>query len=211
MQKLFQQTRKSRTSEPHDKWLMGVTGIVADNQDPERQHRVRVVIPSIDEDLIYDEWARQMVFCLGNGYGTAFIPPVNSEVVLFGALGQKFNLFYASLYNEEMAVPSGFDSEMNAGFHVPNNLTMIAEAVAKLLAGDVLIQAQNSAQMLANQVKIAADGTAEINGNTIKFNADGSLEISGGNVKVNGNNVSISASGSVKIENRLVKEAGPPI
>ena len=54
--------------------MMGVTAIVAENQDPELQHRVKVVIPSIDEDMVFDEWARQMVFCLGNGFGTAFIP-----------------------------------------------------------------------------------------------------------------------------------------
>lgn len=207
-------------------WLTGVTGIVADNRDDERQHRVKVIIPSIDEDLIYDEWARQMVFCLGDGFGSAFIPPVGSEVVLFGQLGGKFNLFYAALYNEEMMMPTGYDDETTVGVHAPKdlkftaeellklqakNIEVIAAQVAKILAQDIEFTAQQAAAMKGNNATVEAAATAllkgnqvNINGSTITVQSDGSISISGGGA------VSISGA-SVTIENRLVKKVGPAI
>lgn len=170
MSSIYQATNNTaRNASVEDgNWLMGVAGIVADNDDPERQHRVRLIIPSIDEDEIYDEWARQMVFCLGDGFGSAFIPPKGSEVVLFGCLGQKYNLFYASLYNEEMAVPEGFDDEKNVGVHAPEDLTLIAEQKAEI----------KGAQVVAN-------------GTTVMINGDGTVSIVGGVISITGTTVSI--------------------
>ncbi len=139
------------------RWLMGVPAIVADNDDPERQHRIRVIIPSIDEDLIYDEWARQMVFCLGNGFGSVFIPPTGSEVVLFGQLGQKFNFFYASVYNEDFIVPPDFEDSTVAGFRVPGDLKIIADLDAQIRAGRISIEADS-------QINIVAPGGIFLNG-----------------------------------------------
>lgn len=205
-------------------WLMGVPAIVADNADPEGQHRVRVIIPSIDEDLIFDEWARQMVFCLGDGYGSAFIPPNGSEVVLFGQLGQKFNLFYASLYNEEMLVPDGFDDEMSVGVKAPGNLTFIAEELAKIqaknfdaiiaqtakiLAQNIESNASQLNKILGNQVRIegsqirAEGNQIQLQGATVTINANGSITIQGNSVQISGS--------SVKIHNRIVNQIGPPI
>lgn len=139
------------------KWLMGVNGIVADNADPDRQHRVRVIIPSIDEDMIFDEWARQMVFCLGNGYGSVFIPPKGSEVVLFGQLGQKYNLFYAGLYNEEMQIAADFEDSTVSGFRVPGDLKLIADLDAQIRAGRLAIEVDG-------QFNIVAPGGMFVNG-----------------------------------------------
>lgn len=184
------------------RWLMGVPAIVADNKDPEQQHRIRVVIPSIDEDLIFDEWARQMVFCLGNGYGSAFIPPQGSEVVLFGQLGQKFNLFYASLYNEDMLVPDGFNDEMTVGIHAPGNLKFIAEQLAKTEAQNIEIIAQAVAKLQGDNVQIEGN-QINVNGTQITVNGDGSIAITGGNVTIDGD--------SVKIHGRTVNKVGPAI
>lgn len=192
------------------RWLMGVPAIVADNQDPEQQHRVRVVIPSIDEDLIFDEWARQMVFCLGNGYGSAFIPPQGSEVVLFGQLGQKFNLFYASLYNEDFLMPENFSDEMTVGIHAPGNLKFIAEQTANIIAHDYEEIIGQSAQLSAMNIESNAADSNKITGNsiqlegaTVTINGDGSIDINGGNVTIDGD--------SVKIHGRTVLQTGPPI
>lgn len=131
------------------RWLMGVPAVVADNDDPEKQHRVRVIIPTIDEDVIYDEWARQLVFCLGNGYGSFFIPPMGAEVILFGQIGQKYNLFYASVYNEEMAIPPDCDDETVAGFRVPGDLKLIADLDLQIRGGRVSIEADASINIVA--------------------------------------------------------------
>ena len=122
------------------RWLIAETGIVADNEDPDRQHRVKVIIPSIDEDMVFDDWARQMVFCMGNGFGSVFIPPVGSEVVLFGALGQKYNLFYASVYNEDMQTAADFEDSTVSGFRVQGDLKMIADLDMQLRAGRMSIE-----------------------------------------------------------------------
>ena len=198
MSKLYRESTKNSKNAiaENGNWMTGVTGIVADNDDPERQHRVRVIIPSIDEDMIYDEWARQMVFCLGDGYGTAFIPPKGSEVVLFGQLGQKYNLFYASLYNEEMAVPEGFDSEKTAGIHAPKDLKLIAEEKETLKAKNIEINAAQLAEMEALQIKIG--------GTTLSI--DGS-----GIVTIKGTTVAISSTAALTLEGRVVSKFGPPI
>ncbi len=143
-----------------DRWLTAEIGIVADNEDPERQHRVKVIIPSIDEDLIYDDWARQMVFCLGNGYGSSFLPPVGSEVLLFGGLGQKYNLFYAGLYNEEMQLAADFEDSTVSGFRVPGDMKLIADLDAQLRAGRVSIEADSV-------ISLVAPGGLFINGRKI--------------------------------------------
>jgi phage baseplate assembly protein V len=54
------------------------TGVVTDNQDPERIGRVRVQIPGTDEDI----WARIATLMAGNDRGTWFIPEVNDEVLV---------------------------------------------------------------------------------------------------------------------------------
>ena len=151
MGKLYRAVSKAarQTIDEDGRWLMGVSAIVADNEDPERQHRVRVIIPSIDENLIFDVWARQIVFCLGNGFGSVFIPPKGSEVVLFGQLGQKYNLFYASLYNEDFQIPPDFENDAMTGFRVPGDLKMIADLDAQIRAGRVSIEADASIHITA--------------------------------------------------------------
>lgn len=235
MNLLAKTKRSAQTAIAEDgKWLTGVPAIVADNQDPEQQHRVRVIIPSIDEDLVFDEWARQMVFCLGNGFGSAFLPPKGSEVVLFGQLGQKYNLFYASLYNEEMLMPEGYPDEMTVGIHAPGNLIFIAEQLAKIQAQNIEAIAEQVAKILANNVEITAQQNVEISGNNIKAEAQQLAEVKGSQVNLDANNqmtvhgstvtvnsdgsITISASGgvqitgsSIKLFGRTVNQVGPPI
>lgn len=198
MSKLYRESTKASKNaiEENGKWLFGVPAIVADNDDPERQHRVRLIIPSIDEDAIYDEWARQMVFCLGDGYGTAFIPPKGSEVVVFGQLGMKYNLYYASLFNEEMEVPEGFDDEKTVGVHAPGDLKLIAEDDEEFKARNIEINAEILNQLKGLQIKL--------NGTTISINGNG-------NVSIVGATVAISSTGVLTLEGRPVSKVGPAI
>lgn len=242
MSKLYRESKKGmkQAIAEDGNWLMGVPAIVADNKDPERQHRVRVIIPSIDEDMIFDEWARQFVFCLGNGFGSAFIPPKGSEVVLFGQLGQKFNLFYASLYNEEMFVPEGFDDENTVGVHAPQNLTFIAEElakmqaknieliaaqVAKILAENIEATAQQKISLNAQTIEAVAEQSAKLKGSSATVEASGTALLKGGQVNVNGSTITMSGNGSISIsggsisisggsvtiEGRPVRKVGPAI
>jgi phage baseplate assembly protein gpV len=234
MGNLFKENKKGtkETIDADGRWLMGVTGIVAENNDPERQHRVKVIIPSIDEDLIYDEWARQFVFCLGDGFGSAFIPPKGAEVVLFGEMGEKFNLFYISLYNEEMLLPEGFDSENAVGIKAPGNMSFIAAQLLKLQAQNIEAIAEQLVKILAQNVEITADETAKVSGSnlelkasenallkgdsikieggTVRIEADGSITIKGGNITIDGTNVVVKGT-SLMLHSRPVNKVGPPI
>lgn len=89
--------------------MVGVEGIVVSTDDPERMHRVKVLIPSIDENLTHDEWVTALVPWVGAaGYGPVHPPEVGSEVVLFGRLGQTHGLFYLSRFNEDFPSPAEF-------------------------------------------------------------------------------------------------------
>jgi len=125
---------------------MFVEGIVADNKDPEHQHRVRLVIPSISEEHLYDKWVKQLVMYVGgNGYGSFFLPPEGSEVVVCGRLGQKHTLYYMSVYNEDLIVPADFRSPAVAGIRAPGDLRFLAEGDLQLRAGGMHVEADRGA------------------------------------------------------------------
>lgn len=223
----------------HGDWLVGIPAIVAENADPEKQHRVKVIVPSIDEDMIYDEWARQMVFCLGKGFGSAFVPPKGSEVVLFGQLGQKHHLYYASIYNEEMLMPETLVDEQNVGFKTPGNMSLLvallakvtgqnihefaeqlfkmtgqnieslAQQLNKITGQNVEITAQQLAKMLGGSATVEASGTALLKGGQVNIQG-ATISISNGNISITGGAVSINGS-SVTIRGRSVSPVGPPI
>ena len=192
------------------RWLFCEPALVADVDDPEKQHRVRAIIPAIDEDLIYDEWIRPSAFCLGNGFGSVFIPPVGSEILLTGTLGQKFNLSYISTYNEEMLMPTELSIDV-AGFHVPKDLSLIADLVAKLLAKEIHVIAEQLAVLKGQNVTIDAAQLAQLKGVQIKLSGT-TINISGsGNVTINGATVNITSTGVLKLEGRVVSKVGPAI
>ena len=207
------------------RWLIGVPAIVAENQDPEKQHRVKVIIPTIDENLVFDEWARSFVFCLGNGFGTAFIPPKGSEVILIGQLGQKYNLFYFPVYNEELLKPDGLDDENNVGAKVPGNLTFVAELLAKIQAQNIEILAAQLAKTQAENIEILANQLAKMVGNTVEIDGQNSTSIGSSQIAINGSTISIDGSGSISLQGgnitiagsavtihgRVVNKVGPPI
>lgn len=160
---------KDRALDERDDWLSGLEAIVADNEDPEHQHRIRVVIPTIDEDLVHDVWIRQMgVYVGAPGYGSFFLPPVGAEVVLFGRLGQKHNLYYLCVYNEDFIVPPDFHNNPAGGLNggsvsgvrVPGDLKQIADGDYQLRAGRAHIESDSS-------ISIIAPGGLFINGKRV--------------------------------------------
>lgn len=122
--------RASRASEIE--WLIAVEGIVVDNRDPEGQHRIKVLIPSIDENYVHDEWVTALVPWTGpDGYGPAHIPEVGSEVVLFGRLGQTHTLYYLARYNEEHRVPDLDDAR---GLKTDGAYRIIADGLIEVMS-----------------------------------------------------------------------------
>jgi hypothetical protein len=147
MSKFYQMLARGarKSAEQDDRWVVALPAIVADNRDPERQHRIRVVIPDIDENLMFEDWVRQLSFYVGPpGYGAFFLPAKGSEVVLFGQLGQKHNLFYISVFNEDFPIPPDFADETAAGIRVPADFKLLAEADTQINSGRILLKAEKS-------------------------------------------------------------------
>ena len=106
---LSQLIRHQAREASSERWMTGVEGIVVENEDPENQHRIKVKIEVLDEFKVLDKWVRQIgCYVGGPGYGSFFVPEINTEVILFGRLGQKYNLYYMSVYNEDFPVPADF-------------------------------------------------------------------------------------------------------
>ena len=133
-----------------ENWLIGVPGIVADNEDPEHMHRVRVIIPSIDEDEIYPVWCKKLVgFTGAPGYGDFNPPALDSEVMLIGELGEKHHLYYAPVFNETHIVPADFRSPTVYGFRVPGDYKSIVELDHQIRAGRLHIETDASVRIIA--------------------------------------------------------------
>jgi hypothetical protein len=146
----------------HDDWLTAVPAIVVENEDPEHEHRIKVVIPAMDEEKAYPEWVRSLsALVLGFGFGSFFVPPLKAEVVLFGQLGQKHHLFYmGGLYNEDFKTPADFADASVCGFRVPADLKFIAE-------GDMQLRALRMQIETTGAINIIAPGGFFVNGKPV--------------------------------------------
>jgi hypothetical protein len=141
---------KEYTGQIVDKWVMALEAIVAINDDPEHQHRVKVIIPAIDEEQVHDKWVKRLVWWAGApGYGDFHYPEVGSEVVLFGRLGQKHNLYYMSVFNEDFVVPSDFRSPTVRGFRCDGDYKSIVELDHQIRAGRLTIETDATARLIA--------------------------------------------------------------
>lgn len=132
-------------------WMSCMNAIVAKNDDPEHRHRIKVVIPSIDEDKIHDKWINRLVWWTGSpGYGDFHLPEIGSEVVLFGRNNEKYHLFYISRFNEDYPVPKDFwDLFDTRGFRTDGYYKSIVELDHYSFAGRFIFEAHSSVNILA--------------------------------------------------------------
>lgn len=236
---LYKSLRRSSrqiVEETERPWI-SESAIVTDNNDPERRHRIKVTIPSLDEDNVFDDWISPATpFSKGDGYGSSFIPPIGSEVRITGDLGQKHNwTYHGAVHNEDAAIPEEFGPEAD-GVKVPGELAYIAELKLRLasLQEDVEILAQHLCKIDAENIESTATETNAITGenveiaagqkitfvgNEIETTAEGDLLINGGTVKIDsegqilieGSSVKINPSGTLTLFNRNVNKVGPSI
>jgi len=153
MAKRLHQHLQRKAEEDVDDRLVGVEAIVAVTEDPENLHRVKVIIPMMDEDRVLDKWVTPMVpYVGGPGFGSFFVPRKGSEVLLFGRLGQKHNLFCASVYNEDHPVPADFqeqDAETVTGFRVPGDFKLIVEGDLQIRCGALHLETDGAINVIA--------------------------------------------------------------
>lgn len=161
-----------RPSDQRNDWMVAVEAFVADVDDPERMHRIRVVIPTIDESYVHDEWVTALVPWVGaSGYGPVNLPALNSEVLLFGRLGQKHSLFYLSRFNEDFSIPDGFVGEAR-GLKTDGAYRLLANLLIEIISGtQVVVQAESEIDVDAEDVWIMGHGAPSVHarGSSIGF------------------------------------------
>lgn len=155
--------RREQAGDARSVWMVAVEAFVADVSDPERMHRIRVVIPSIDETFVHDEWVTALVPWVGpDGYGPVNLPEVGSEVILFGRLGQKHTLYYLSRYNEKHHVPGGFVNTAR-GQRNDKELKLLSDEIISIISEmQVSIQAESEIGLDAEDVWIRGKGAASL-------------------------------------------------
>jgi len=155
---------KEHTGEVTEDWFICIPGIVAINEDPEHQDRIKCVIPYIDEDAIHDKWIDSLVRFTGpEGYGDSHRPALGTEVVLLGRGGMPHNLFYAARFNEDFLVPERLRSNGVRGFRHDDDYLA-------LMDGDYTLEA-------GGKVTITAEGEVKLSGSKIVLQSDTKVEI----------------------------------
>lgn len=139
---LYQQlAKKQREVARLANWFHCVPAIVAVNEDPEYMHRIKVIIPAIDENKIHDDWVMQMGgFAGSGGYGAFQIPKKGSPVVLFSEFGQGEVIYYQSVYSESNLVPGDFNDETSRGMRSDGDLKFICQGDLILEGGRILMK-----------------------------------------------------------------------
>ena len=142
---------KRHTGIQRDDWMSGVNAIVTINEDPEHRHRIKVIIPSIDENEIHDKWVDSFVWWTGApGYGNFNPPEINSEVLLYGRLNEKYVLFYVARYNEDYPVPKDFWGPLDTrGYRHQGDYKSITELDHYMFAGRFWFETHSSFNIVA--------------------------------------------------------------
>ena len=90
------------------RWYGAYPAIVTDNNDPDNQGRVKIVLPWAPDAATgrYETWARLATLMTGNGSGTFFVPNKDDEVlVVFQGGDPSFPFVIGSLWNGKDTPP----------------------------------------------------------------------------------------------------------
>ncbi|HYX72623.1 MAG TPA: phage baseplate assembly protein V [Nitrososphaera sp.] len=116
-------------------------GIVAANDDPLHQNRIKAIIPAINERDPFDVWIRRLNLFVGSpGYGDFHPPELKTEVAIWAVMGQPYQFIYAPIYNEKFPVPPDFQDPATRGVRSDGDYKIITRGDLILEGGRVLIK-----------------------------------------------------------------------
>lgn len=90
------------------RWYGAYPAIVTDNNDPDKQGRVKIALPWAPDAVTgrYETWARLATLMAGNDRGTFFVPNKDDEVlVIFQGGDPSFPFVIGSLWNGKDSPP----------------------------------------------------------------------------------------------------------
>ena len=193
-------------AESLDRRLFGVcAGLVEDNDDPDKEGRVKVRFPWLD-DATVSEWCRVVQPYAGNGFGAVFVPEKQCEVLVAFIHGDMNEpVVIGGLYNGKDKPPTHHDGtttdvkmiKTQAGHIVRLDDSSQARAIEVKTAGghDVVLDDQNK------KITINTSGGHKLvmddQGNTVELSASGgngklTIEASG-KITLTGTTVTVSA------------------
>jgi|HigsolmetaAR203D_1030402.scaffolds.fasta_scaffold00650_4 uncharacterized protein involved in type VI secretion and phage assembly len=177
-------------------------GIVTNNNDPEKQGRVKVKIPVLDDEAESD-WARVAVPSAGDKRGTQFIPDVGDEVLIAFLLGDLSQpVVIGSLWSKKKMPPDAGKKDIpyiirsRSGHEIMlNDDDQDRKVMVKTAGGHQIVLSDKD-----KSLEIKDSGGQRV---TMKNNA---IEIVSGSttVKIQGGNVTIESPSSLKIKGMQV-------
>jgi phage protein D len=181
-----------------------VNGIVTDNQDPNKQGRVKVKFPWLADDHGSD-WARVVIVGGGDQRGVEFLPEIDDEVLVAFEHGDvRFPYVLGGLWN---GVDKPAADDVLSGSKVQKRVIKSRTGHTITLddtdgAGGITIvdrsgnQIQLDTASNALKIKTQGDVTIEAQGN-FSVKAQGQVEIDGLGVTVNGGAGTVDVKGSL--------------
>ena len=165
-----------------------------DNQDPERQGRVKVALPWAPDagGDRYEAWARVATLMAGGGRGTFFIPDPDDEVLVgFEAGDVRRPYVVGALWNGKDAPPESMDAtNAKKVIHSRNGVVITLD--------DTDGQETLELKTPGGQTVTLKDGPGSVevkdsNGNSVKLEASGVTVTASAKVTVNASTAEISA------------------
>ena len=183
-----------------------VIGVVTDNQDPDKQGRVKVKYPWLSPDHASD-WARVVSVGGGPTRGIQFVPEINDEVLVgFEQDDVHHPYVLGGLWNGVDA-PPGDQGKIVSGGKVQQRVIQSRSGHTIMLddtdgAGGITVQDRNGNTIMldsgANALKITIKGDAklECDGN-LSLKAQGKVDIQGMGVKIDGGAGMVDVKGTM--------------
>jgi phage baseplate assembly protein V len=173
-----------------DRRYFGVAeALVVDTDDPEREGRVRLVLPWFDESMVTD-WCRVSQLHAGNGYGSLFVPHEGDEVLVGFVHGDmRFPMVLGGLYNgqDKPASHRAQDKDQKLirtrhGHELLLDDSPQAEAVRLRTAAGHEVHLDDPGGKVV--VKTAAGASVTLEGTTITVDGGGGVTVRGSSVTV---------------------------
>ncbi|HXH78131.1 phage baseplate assembly protein V [Nocardioides sp.] len=197
------------------RWYGVYPATVSDNQDPDGQGRVRVVLPwAPDGSESYDAWARLATTMAGNARGTWFIPEIDDEVLVgFGAGSPDHPYVVGALWNGQDAAPEAIDSDNNIRAIVSRGDIRIvfddhdgAEVLTLSTPGGRKVTLSDAGQTL--RVEDPLGNSVELASSGITVQTSGKLSMSASTIDISASTITANVpmstfSGVVKVDTLL--------
>lgn len=169
-----------------------VTGLVTNNQDPDKLGRVKVKFPWLS-DIDESWWARVAAPMAGKGRGVAFLPEVNDEVLVAFEHGDpRFPYVLGALWN-------GNDSPVVDNADGKNDLRVIKSRSGHTITLDDK-DGEEKISIVDKSGKNSIVVACSDNTITIAADADISLTSANGKLKLSGNGIELSSQADVKVK-----------